>query len=240
MHMLGTKKRRFLSMLAANFFVTATDTDAGKTFVCCGLIQAMHRHQVHAQVLKPVACGHEKGVLNADLTALLTAQQLSSQHVQQLNLYHFKAPLAPWQAALAEGKCVHADHLVQWCHTHMNKNTTTIIEGVGGLMVPLHAHFNVIDWLLALQSIHTLLVVRVKLGGINHMLLSLEKLQQCNITPVCVVLNDADNCGAKMMEYHQQALQAYNPILPSLHITHHATAAAFDKLYQILIPIGDV
>ncbi|MDQ6962073.1 MAG: dethiobiotin synthase, partial [Mariprofundaceae bacterium] len=86
-----------------NLFISATDTDAGKTFVSVGLMRAMLRKKLHAQVLKPMACGYEQGQLNTDLSTLLEAQNLPESAYAKINLYHFQAPLAPWLAGLAEG-----------------------------------------------------------------------------------------------------------------------------------------
>jgi len=225
-------------MLKTNFFITATDTDAGKTFVTCGVIRAMYRQQWSVQALKPMACGREPSALNGDLAALLQAQSLDCTQVTNINLYDFAAPLAPWQAALAEGKHVQKTALVQWCEQRCQYADINLIEAVGGLMVPLNAQFHVTDWLLALQPIHTVLVVRVKLGGINHMLLSLEKLRQLKVKPSCIILNDADHCGSSMLHYHQQALQAYDATLTSTVLPHAATEDCFDVLCAKLIDAG--
>jgi len=187
-----------------SIFITASDTDAGKTYVTCALVRALRRLGREVLALKPVASGGGRAALNPDVAALLAAQGL--RDAEAINRYSFAAPLAPAQAARLEGKRIEPEALVAWCAAKAATRALTLIEGVGGLMVPLAERYLVCDWLAAMPACRVLLVARARLGGINHMLLSLDKLERMGRTPDWIVLNDADGAGEAMLEHHAQAL----------------------------------
>lgn len=192
-----------------HLFITATDTDAGKTFVTCALLKAMQEVGGQATALKPVACGHEWSGTSPDVEALLRAQGMAPTDAGRINLHDFAAPLAPSQAAAEEGSRVDEHRLIDWCREQMQESEHCLFEGVGGLMVPLHERFLVSDWLAALPELGVLLVVRARLGGINHALLTLEKLHGMGRAPQWVVINDADGVGGEMAERHREAMVPY-------------------------------
>lgn len=188
----------------SSIFITASDTDAGKTYVTCALIRALRKSACDAIALKPVASGSGEGAVNPDVAALLAAQGMHD--AAAINRYNFAAALAPAQAAAREGRGIEPEALVAWCTARMAAHALTLIEGVGGLMVPLTADYLVCDWLAALPACKVMLVVRARLGGINHMLLSLDKLARMGRMPAWIVLNDADGVGEAMLDCHAQAL----------------------------------
>ena len=192
-----------------SIFVTATDTDAGKSFVTAGLTRALLAAGYDACALKPVSCGHQEGALNGDVAALLAAQGMQEGQAGDINLYDFAAYAAPLVAARAEGLQVDASELSDWCRQRMGSHALSMIEGVGGLMVPLAEGLLVSDWLESLPQARVLLVVRVRLGGINQALLSLDKLQRMGRAPDWVVVNAADAQGDEMMQDHCDAIAPY-------------------------------
>jgi len=192
--------------MAAPLFITATDTDAGKTYVTVALLRALQASGRAARAIKPVASGGV-GANNPDLAALLAAQGLSN--ASAINRYCFAAPLAPQQAAAAEGTTIDATELIDWCRAQMRSEEQLLIEAVGGLLVPLADGFYVADWLDRLPECRVVLVVRCRLGGINHMLLTLNELARRGRMPALIVLNDADGAGEAMVELHRQALAGY-------------------------------
>lgn len=193
----------------SRIFVTATDTDAGKSFVTAGLIRALLDQGVQARAFKPVACGRDAAGQNPDVALLLDSQ--NSATPADIVLYDFEEASAPIFAARKEGKAVHPETLIRWCNTRMASWKVSLLEGVGGLMVPLADGFLVSDWLGLLPDTDVMLIVRSRLGGISQALLSLEKLDAMGRSPRWIVVNDADKQGLAMIDMHMQVLQPYLP-----------------------------
>jgi len=194
--------------MARRIFVTATDTDAGKTYITAMLLRGLRAAGRDVIGLKPVASGVDGRKINADVAALLAAQDLPMSHAAHINLYSFEAPLAPSQAAAAQGRHINEKALVTWCEDASAAREICLIEGVGGLMAPLTDIWLVSDWLAAMPDCEVLLVVRARLGGINHALLTLDKLQRMGRMPHRIIINDADAVGDAMLERHATAIMA--------------------------------
>jgi len=168
-------------------FITATDTDAGKTWVTASAIRTLLKKGKQAKALKPIACGLNESGMNEDIITLLKVQNLDE--TGQINLLSYALPAAPSQAAAAENEIVNRDQLVQWCKTEADKVDICLIEGVGGLMVPINDNWLVSDWIEAIPNAEVWLVVGCKLGAINQTLLTLEKLKQMGRSPSQIIFN---------------------------------------------------
>ncbi|HKJ83668.1 MAG TPA: dethiobiotin synthase [Mariprofundaceae bacterium] len=210
-----------------HLFITATDTDAGKTFVTCGLHRALCEAGERVRALKPVACGHEGDGISPDVAALLQAQGMAPAQQAEINRYDFAAPLAPSQAAALEGGRIDETALLDWCRGHMQGTARCLFEGVGGLMVPLDERFLVSDWLAAMPDCQVLLVVRARLGGINHALLTLDRLHAMGRAPRWIVINDADGVGDAMVDRHVIALAPYLDADSRLYPLSHVDTAGY-------------
>jgi len=195
--------------LGCSVFITATDTDAGKSYLTASLSRALLARGVDAFALKPVSCGYEAGEMNPDIASLLDAQDMGSGLADEINLYHFEAYAAPMFAAQAEGESVDVEELADWCDRRSQQHDLTLIEGVGGLMVPLAEGVLVSDWLQLMPHAKVLLVVRARLGGINQALLSIDKLQRMGRGPDWVVVNAADEHGGVWLADHCAAIAPY-------------------------------
>jgi dethiobiotin synthetase len=173
--------------MGRKIFVTATDTGAGKTWVTASAVRSMLKESESAKALKPVACGLDEQGNNEDIDALLTAQSLN--HADQISLYRYHLPAAPSQAAAAEGQNVDPENLLQWCEAEASGVECCLIEGVGGLMVPITDRWLVSDWIEAMPDMEIWLVIGCRLGAINQALLTLEKLKQMGRTPAHIFFN---------------------------------------------------
>jgi len=173
--------------MASRIFITATDTDAGKTWVTASSIRTLLKEGISAKALKPIACGLDKAGQNEDIETLLTAQQMVDAN--QISLFRYALPAAPSQAAAAEAETVDTDKLVKWCDGQSKDIETCLIEGVGGLMVPVTDNWLVSDWIEAMSDAEVWLVVGCKLGAINQTLLTLEKLKQMGRSPTRIFFN---------------------------------------------------
>jgi len=158
--------------------------------------------------LKPIASGSEGAAISPDVAALLKVQDLPASAAASINLYSFDAALAPSQAAAEEGRNIDPQALVAWCKKQSVGHDISLIEGVGGLMVPLRQGYLVSDWLDDMPDCEVLLVIRARLGGINHALLTLDKLHRMGRSPRWIVINDADHVGQDMLARHKHALAA--------------------------------
>lgn len=159
------------------YFITGTDTDCGKTYVTGKLVQ----HLSHAAALKPVAsgCSLIKGqLINADAQHLKLHSPLS---LEQINPWRFSLPVSPHIAARHEGKSLSAMEIADYClNFKVDTINTLFIEGAGGLCVPINEQETWIDF-LKYSDIPVILVVGIKLGCINHALLTENALNTENI-----------------------------------------------------------
>lgn len=149
-----------------SYFITATGTDIGKTFVTCALAHATGR-----PAYKPLISGFEG--TDTDTSRLIEAMGGASSP-DDVSPWRYRAPLSPDMAAMAEGQAVPYDALVAWSRTRAAAQPC-FIEGVGGAMVPLTAQHTTRDWMRAL-NLPLILVAGSYLGSISHTLTTLEAL----------------------------------------------------------------
>lgn len=160
-----------------DIFITGTDTDVGKTFVSRLLIEGLVRRFGQAVGLKPIASGADENQQFADLEQLIAA---SSQplHYNDINLYRFTPAIAPHFAASAEGVMLKGHEIVDFCqHPQRPQAPIRLIEGAGGWLLPLSEHELLADTVLD-QQWPIVLVVGVKLGCLNHALLTVREIQR--------------------------------------------------------------
>ena len=161
------------------FFIAGTDTDVGKTYVSCGLLEAAKLAGFSTAALKPLAAG-AIGVAgsfrNSDAVALLENCSLPLSY-DELNPICFEPAIAPHIAASLAGRRVNVDQLVGFCRgVIMKKAELTIIEGAGGWKVPVNDKELLSD-LVKKLNVPVILVVAMRLGCINHALLSAQVIQ---------------------------------------------------------------
>ena len=160
------------------YFIAGTDTDAGKTLVACGLLAKARQQGLTTAAVKPVAAGCEPtddGLRNDDALQLM-AQCSLPLYYEQVNPVAFEAPIAPHLAAQALGQRLQVDRLAGFCRgVTMQGADLTLIEGAGGWRVPLNQTETLADLAKAL-SVPVILVVGMRLGCINHTLLTIEAI----------------------------------------------------------------
>jgi dethiobiotin synthetase len=174
-------------------FVTATGTDIGKTFVTGGLIRALRRAGRTVEAAKPVISGFTMDALGAsDTGVLLTAlgRDLSAEEAERISPWRFTAPLSPDMAAEAEDKAIDFDALLADSRSRIAAATDILlIEGVGGIMVPLDDRHTVLDWMEAL-GLPVLLVAGSYLGTISHTLSALDVLARRGLRVASLVVSE--------------------------------------------------
>lgn len=158
------------------YFITGTDTDVGKTLVTAALLYQAGQQHLQTIGLKPLAAGCEQtpeGLRNAD--ALLLQRYASVQlSYDQINPVALEAAVAPHIAAA--GRQLSADRLAAYCRgALMQKADLVLVEGAGGWRVPLNPREN-LSSLVKLLELPVILVVGMKLGCLNHALLTVEAI----------------------------------------------------------------
>lgn len=159
-------------------FITATDTDAGKTTVTLELLARYNALGAKTAALKPIACGAEltvNGWRNADAQLLQDAATVKKSYCE-VNPFLFLDPSSPNIAARKENRTVSVEELVNACNSSLSWDADyLLIEGAGGWDVPLNQQETLSDFVKALR-IPVILVVAIKLGCINHALLTRRAL----------------------------------------------------------------
>jgi len=161
------------------FFVTGTDTGVGKTLCAAGLLEAFKQQGLTTIAMKPVASGCEQtadGLRNED--ALLLMKHMSEQaNYEEVNPYAFLPPMAPHLAAARTNNVIDSGALVEQAELLANRANRIVIEGAGGWLAPLNERQTFAD--LALQfGLPVIVVVGIRLGCLNHALLTVENIQQ--------------------------------------------------------------
>mgnify|MGYP000353062943 CR=1 FL=1 len=198
--------------MSASFFVTGTDTDVGKTFVACALLAAAREQGLSTAAIKPIAAGCENGedgLRNDDALALQAEMSLPLPY-QQVNPIAFEPAIAPHIAAAREGKHITVDRLVGFCRGMlMQRADFSVIEGAGGWRVPVNARETLADLAKEL-NLPVVLVVGMRLGCINHAILTAEAIHRDGLPIAGWVANRVD----PDMSCYDENLQTIKQRLP--------------------------
>ncbi|MDY0883699.1 dethiobiotin synthase [Dongia soli] len=222
--------------LKRGFFVTATGTDIGKTYVSAGLLRHWRQAGKRISALKPVMSGFDRSQAAAsDAGELLQAMGLpvDDAHLDRLAPWRFAAPLSPDMAALREGKTIDPEAVTAFCRRHLENDLDYIlVEGVGGVMVPLSESGTVLDWMASLK-LPTILVAGSYLGTISHTLTALAVLKMRQISVASVVLNESPVSPVPLSETAAALKQHWGGI-DIVCLNRHATASEFSRLAEQL------
>jgi len=196
-----------------NFFITGTDTDVGKTFVTALLTRSLRRAGFDTVAMKPVSCGEPEDSLALQAAA---NHELSLEEVTPVS---YAVPLAPVEAARLEGRTFDPSEVLPTFQRLHRTRRSLLVEGVGGWLVPLAEKYSGADLAKEL-GLPVLLVVRNRLGALNHTLLTLESIASHGLTCHGLVLNNhpADD-GDPASEGNRRLLPTLTrtPILFEIH-----------------------
>ncbi len=181
-------------------FITGTDTGVGKTFVTSGLITAFKEMGLSVCPMKPVetGCSMKNGSLIPKDTLRLIKVSKNEEPLDVINPYRFKLPLAPAVAAKLEGVVIKKQKILSAYKKLSRKYDMTIVEGSGGLMVPVYKQYLFVDLVKEL-SIPLIIVSRPGLGTINHTLLTTEAAQNRGIYIPGIIINYTINKRRKSL-----------------------------------------
>jgi dethiobiotin synthetase len=177
------------------YFITSTGADVGKTFVTAGLIRYMREAGQAVHALKPVVSGYNSSVVETSDPAVLLAalgRPVAADEITRIAPWRFRAPLSPDLAAAREGRSIDFGELIAFSRNAVAAaNGILLVEGVGGIMVPLDGEHTVLDWMAALH-IPVLLVVGGYLGTISHTLTALDVLGQRHLKVAAIVVSESE------------------------------------------------
>lgn len=169
------------------FFVTGTDTDVGKTLIASGIAAVLREKEVDIGVFKPFLSGISRNDEKSD-TNLLKHMSQTSLSLAEITPFEFKEPLAPLVAAKLEGKLVSMTDVVRHWEAIRVKHDYFIVEGAGGIAVPLGENFLVSDLIKSLQ-LPIIIVARPNLGTINHTFLTVKYAKSIGLRIAGIVIN---------------------------------------------------
>jgi dethiobiotin synthetase len=158
-----------MSEMQQMLFITGTDTGVGKTMLTTLLTRFLRERGVNAAALKPVCSGGrgDARALHAAMNGALT--------LDEINPWHFRAPVAPLLAARRENRRVKLSQVLTHARAMQKRFDVVLVEGAGGLLSPLGDDFNSRDLIIGLRAT-PIIVAPDKLGTVNHILLTLEAL----------------------------------------------------------------
>ena len=232
-------------------FITGTDTGVGKTLVSAALALYLKKQGLTVGVMKPIEAGTAPSKeAQSDATRLRSIIE-SDEPLGAIRPYAFELPVAPLAAAQKEGQAINLETIKKIYRLLSARYDSMIVEGVGGVRVPIAPKSTVAD---LIKSLHLPVIVvgRSGLGGINHALLTIEALQRNRIPIVALVLNQTESARSAVARLQQRTTveilrkQADVPVLGPLPyepgmpgrfrpaVQHLARSAALKKLAQLM------
>jgi dethiobiotin synthetase len=166
-------------------FVTGTDTGVGKTLLTALLLQYLRGAGIQALAMKPFCSG---GTADVELLQSLQDGELTAR---EINPFYFSEPVAPLVAARADHRVIHLGEVVRAIRTVSKRCQCLLVEGSGGLLVPLGEGYTVADLITKLEC-EVLVASRNRLGTINHTLLTVRTLQRLGNQSIRIVLMGCD------------------------------------------------
>ena len=209
--------------MSRTWFVTGTDTGVGKTAVSCALLAAAARAGLRTAAIKPVAAGCDAAGHNEDALQLMQWMTEPLDY-EQVNPVALTAAIAPHIAAQQEGRSLQAGRLAGLCRGVMLAGADfVLVEGAGGWRVPISPRETLADVAVQLQA-GVILVVGMRLGCINHALLTAEAIARDGLRLVSWVANQP----GETMPCYQENLDSLRRLLPAPLLGEVPTLLPFD------------
>lgn len=215
------------------FFITGTDTGVGKTLISCALLRAFSNTGKRTVGMKPVAAGCD---LRTDPTQCEDVRQLRAAGnvaapLELICPYAFTLPIAPHIAAAQSGITIELPHVRSAFEQLRHMADIVIVEGVGGFRVPLNAAEDTAD-LAKLLGLPIILVVGIRLGCLNHALLTAQNIAATGLSLAGWIANQVD----PSMLYPAENIQALAERLPAplLATVAHHTVPNTENIARLL------
>jgi dethiobiotin synthetase len=216
-------------------FVTGTDTGVGKTLVACALLHACAKTGLRVIGMKPVASGAEhtaQGLVNDDLRQLCAASNVAAP-ARLTNPFCFEPPIAPHLAAQLTGVNIDLGVIVEAFHQLTTFADLVVVEGVGGFCVPLNGGEDTSDLARCLE-LPVVLIVGMRLGCLNHALLTVEAIRAAGLRLAGWVANRVDPtmaCSELNIAALRERIDA--PLLADIAFCEQPSAAAVAPMIDL-------
>lgn len=232
-------------------FITGTDTGVGKTLVAAALALHLKKRGLSVGVMKPIETGTSAGKSPRSDAARLQSIIESEETLGAICPYSFELPVAPLTAAQMSHQPINPDTIRKIYQFLSSRYECMVVEGVGGVHVPITTRDNVLDLVKQLR-LPVVIVGRSGLGGINHALLTIEALRRNKIAIIALVLNRTHPVRSAIARTQERSTvtilskQAGVPVLGPLPyvpgmshrfrptVSHLARSAAIKKLAMLL------
>mgnify|MGYP001166943243 CR=1 FL=1 len=237
--------------MSHGIFITGTDTGVGKTLVTAALALYLKKQGITVGVMKPIETGTSPLRETRSDAARLRSIIESDEPLGAIRPYAFQLPVAPLAAAQQEGQAINLETIKKVYRLLSTRYDSMIVEGVGGVRVPITPKSTVADLIKSLR-LPAVVVGRSGLGGINHALLTIEALRQSRISILALVLNQTESARSASARLQQRTTleilrkQAGVPVLGPLPyepgmpgrfrpaVRHLAGSASIKKLAQLV------
>jgi len=222
-------------------FITGTGTEVGKTFVAASLIRHLRQMGRAVEAIKPVVSGFDPDrVAGSDPAILLEALGFPATlpNIERISPWRFHAAMSPDAAARQEDRRIDVDELLAFCQSAIaQRQEILLIEGVGGIMVPLDQQRTSLDVMMALQ-LPLVLVTGSYLGTISHTLTALDALFRRNLSVLAIIVSETPGSTVPLKETVAAIGRFAEPVigLPRLQPgggdkPTSGTLAAFDRIF---------
>lgn len=219
------------------FFITGTDTGVGKTVVTACLLALFKKRGLDVGVMKPIETGVDakcSSSANSDAKFLMETAAIEDD-LAEVCPVRLKPAASPYQAAQMENTSIEIDNILSAFKTLSDRHSSLLVEGVGGLMVPIRRDYFVVD-LIRDMALPVILVCRYRLGTLNHSLLALEHLKRQGLEVRGIIFNQTGDLDS--VEREQPALLSElseTPLLGGVPFIENLSTESFTpELLQVL------
>jgi dethiobiotin synthetase len=222
-------------------FITGTGTEVGKTFVTAALIRHLRHMGRSVEAIKPVVSGFDsEHAAASDSGVLLQALGFppTVTNIERISPWRFRAAMSPDAAARQEGRRIDVDEVVAFCQSAIEQRQEILmVEGVGGVMVPLDQQRTILDVMMALQ-LPLILVAGSYLGTISHTLTALDAVFRRDLSILAVIISETPSSTVPLAETVAAIARFAQPVIalprqPAGPGEKPATGtlAAFDRIF---------
>jgi dethiobiotin synthetase len=197
-----------------DFFITGTDTGVGKTVVTAALLAALRARGIDAVAMKPVQTGAVRGRSpDLDFVAKAAGWKIPARSYKDYAPYCFPFAASPHLAAARAGKRIDVSKLVKQVRTLQRRHAAVLVEGAGGVRVPLTRDADMLDFITSC-ALPVVVVARAGLGTLNHTILTVEALHARRIRVAAVVLSNPANERSPIIADNLTQLQRTCRLIP--------------------------
>lgn len=184
------------------FFISSTGTEIGKTIVTTILLRQIRMANKSVEAIKPIITGFDENNFYKTDTAMILnelGREVTKDNIDQISPWRFKDPISPNLAAESEGRPLIMENVAAFCKSKMKNDQILLIEGIGGVMVPLNDTETVLD-LMAKLGAPIVLVVGSYLGTLSHTLTAFQAVSNYGIKIAGVVISESDESPVSLIE----------------------------------------